>query len=419
MSSRNQRPVGKLSAAVLFYILAIGSGIARSFSVAFDVVALNLTDIDPITYGFMAQWVSFGISFILLITLSIRISSDGRTRKLGYHLDPDFERMRLLPRRPMLYLVCGGLVAGISTFFYYFLVEQTNITTVLPYGQLVIIYLLLGDLVAEKDTPTIVEVQCIVSILFGVLLVGVTPGGFDILALAIVLGPMNVSSALFTYFQRKTKRYEIRKGLRVDALNMRLWSLFFLNLSMSVTMLPFMGLATWNVMSEYFAPLFWLMAGSSLTIFVSMVLYVRALGKGSMSIVNSLSAVSVLVGIPLTLIGNWIVPGAFGQVSGDTFIWILRVLGILLVLIGIVALQAADVRSFVFIKVKPHTGDLLPDLFDVKGVETAAAIAGKHDYILSIKSRSLAKTRNLVLKRIQQIPGIEEIETQVIIKDFR
>jgi hypothetical protein len=72
---------------------------------------------------------------------------------------------------------------------------------------MVIIYLLLGDLVAEKDTPTIVELQSIISILFGVLLIGAVPGGFDVLSLLIVLGPLNVSSALVTYYQRKTKRY--------------------------------------------------------------------------------------------------------------------------------------------------------------------------------------------------------------------
>ncbi|MFW9870668.1 MAG: Lrp/AsnC ligand binding domain-containing protein, partial [Candidatus Thorarchaeota archaeon] len=109
----------------------------------------------------------------------------------------------------------------------------------------------------------------------------------------------------------------------------------------------------------------------------------------------------------------------FGVIDADSFLWSLKIFGVVLVLIGVIALQASDVRSIVLIKVKPLTGDLIPLLFDVKGVETAAALAGRHDYILTIKSRNLAKTRSLILKRIQKIPGIADVETLVVIKDYR
>jgi DNA-binding Lrp family transcriptional regulator len=280
-------------------------------------------------------------------------------------------------------------------------------------------YLLLGDLMAEKDTPTIIEVQSIISILFGVLLVSATPGGFDILTLLIVLGPLNISSALVTYYQRKTKRYEIRPGLRVDSLNMRVWSLLVLNLVLSGLYLPFLEPSSWDVMVTSIVPLSGLMIGTSITTFLSIVMYVRALGRGSMAVVNSLSSISVVLGIPMTLMGNLIVPGAFGVIDADTFLWSLRVFGVILVMIGVIALEASDVRSLVLIKVKPQTGDLLPQLFDIKGVEKAAALAGPHDYLLTIKSRNLAKTRSMILKRIQKIPGIDDVETLVMIKDYR
>ncbi len=419
MSSRNQRPVAAHSAAVIFYALAIGSGVFRAVSVSFDVVASNTILTDPIAFGIMSQWVSLLLTFLAIALLSIPHQKNGRVMAWGASLDPDFGRLRLLPKRPMIYLFLGGCFAGVSTFFYYFLVNQSNASAVLPYGQLVIIYLLMGDLFVEKDTPTIVELHSILSILFGVLLVGVQPGGFDITSLIIVLGPMNVASAFYTYFQKKTKQFELRKGLHVDSLNIRLWSLLFMNIVMTAFMMPFVTDATIAFMAATFVPSFWLMAGSSLTIFFSLILYVRALAKGSMSIVNSLSSISVLLGIPITLIGNLFLPGAFGEVSGDMFLWILRIIGITLVMIGVVALQAADVRSFVFIRVKPGAGDILPQLFDIKGVEKAAAIAGQHDYILSIKSRSLTKKRSMILKKIQQIREIEEIQTLVVIKDYR
>ncbi|TFH11044.1 MAG: hypothetical protein E4H14_01445 [Candidatus Thorarchaeota archaeon] len=419
MSSVNQRPVSKRSSSTIFYTLAIGTGVMRTLSVAFDVVALNTSGIDPKIYGFLAQWVSFLATVIIVAFVSIRRTVDGRRQPLGYNLDPDFDRLQLLPKKPMLYLIASGIFGGISTLSYYILMDTADVSAVLPYGQLVVIYLLMGDLLAEKDTPTIVEIQSIVSILFGVLLIGSTPGGFDIPSLLIVLGPMNISGAFVTYYQRKTKRHEIRPGLRVDSLNMRVWSLLVLNSVMTLMMIPIMPADSLQVMIDYFLPLLWLMIGGSVTIFLALVMYARALGRGSMSVVNSLSAISVVLGIPVTLIGNLLIPGGFGTIETDSFMWILTILGIILVMMGILSLQAADVRSIVIIKVKPLVGDILPELFAIKGVEKAAALAGAHDYILTIKSRNLAKTRTKILINIQKIPGIDHIETLVIIRDYK
>ena len=391
----------------------------RTASVVFDIVSINTIDVNPLVYGFLAQWVSFLVSVVLVAILSIRITRQGRRQSIGYDLDPDFDRLRILPKRPMIYLAIAGFFAGISTLSYYILAGSADASSMLPYGQLVIIYLLVGDLLAEKDTPTIVEIQSIVSILFGVLLIGSTPSGFDIGALIIVLGPMNISSAFVTYYQRKTKRYEIRPGLRVDSLNMRIWSLLVLNSVMSLLMVPMLPADSLQMMIDYFVPLFWMMVGSGAATFLSLIMYVRALGKGSMSIVNSLSAVSVVLGVPVTLVGNLFIPGGFGVIDTQPFMWILTILGIILVMLGILALQASEVRSIVVIKVKPQTGDLLPQLFDIKGVEKVAALGGPLDYLLTIKSRTLAKTNSMVLKKIQKINGIDRIETLVVMRDHR
>lgn len=418
MSSRNQRPVGKRTATTVFYVLALSAGVFRTFSVGFDIVALNIVFGDPIVYGFMSQWVSFATTFAVVAILSIRKGKGQNKRPLGFSLDPDFGRIRLLPKKPMIYLFLAGCAAGIATFLYYLIIGTTDASAVLPYGQLVIVYLLMGDLWAEKDTPTIIELQSILSILIGVLLVGVTPGGFDVVTLFIVLLPMNIASALVTFYHKKTKQYEIKPGLRVDSLNMRVWTLLILNTVMSILMIPLMPSNFIDSMTRYFIPLFWFMVASSITAFLGLVMYIRALGRGSMSIVNSLSSISVVLGIPMTLIGNLLIPGAFGVMSQDAFLWILKVFGIVLVMIGVIAIQASDVRSIVLIRVRPLTGDILPNLFAIKGVESAAGIAGDHDYILTIKSRSLGKTRTNILKKIQSIHEVKMIETMVVLRDY-
>jgi uncharacterized membrane protein len=394
----------------------------RTFSVGFDIVALNKV-IPPaysMAYGFMAQWVSFVTTSLLVLLLSAKKRIDEKPRALGYLVDPDFGRIGFLPKKAMMYTFIGGVFAGISTFSYYWLVGTSpDASAVLPYGQLAVIYLLIGDLMAEKDTPTIIEVQCIISIMLGVLLVGVSPQGFNLITLLVVLVPMNMSSAVLTYYQRKTKRYEIRPGLEVDTLNMRLWSLLFLNTVFTVLAIPSMDASSWQIMTVTFVPLLWITVGGSLTAFFSIVMYSRALGRGSMAIVNSLSSISVVLGIPLTLIGNLIVPGSFGTISADAFPWTLKIFGISLVMIGVIALQASDVRAIIVIRVKPQTGDLLPLLFDIKGVESVSGIAGDIDYLLSIKARSLAKTRSQILSRVQNVPGIESIHTLIVLKDYR
>jgi len=392
----------------------------RTISVTFDVVALNILINDPLAFGFMSQWTSLLVTILLVAVLSIpRKGLSGKRRTLGYSLDPDFGKLRVLPRRPMLYLLASGASAGLSTFFYYFLASTTDASVVLPYGQLVIVYLLLGDLLAEKDTPTIIEIQSITSVVIGVLLIGATPGGFDLLTLLVVLGPMNISSALYTYYQRKTKRFEMSPGLRVDSLNMRLWSLLFLNGFFSLMSFFAMDASSWLLMFETFSSLLWIMVASSVATFLSLVMYVRALGRGSMAVVNSLSAVSVMLGIPVTVIGNLVIPGAFGSLTSDMFLSVLKMFGVGLILIGLIALQAADVRSFVLIKVRPQTGDILPVLYNIRGVESAAALAGSPDYLLSIKSRSLSKTRTGILRKVQAIPEVEMIQTLVVLRDYR
>ncbi|MFX0044462.1 MAG: Lrp/AsnC ligand binding domain-containing protein [Candidatus Hermodarchaeota archaeon] len=420
MSSVSERPVGRRSVVTVFYALAIGSGVLRTISVTLDVVALNTLIDDPLAFGFMSQWTSLLVTILLVSFLSLpRGNSSGKRTTLGFSLDPDFGRLRALPRRPMLYLLVSGAFAGLSTFFYYFLADTTDASVVLPYGQLVIAYLLIGDLLAEKDTPTIVEIQSITSVVIGVLLIGVTPGGFDLLTLLVVLGPMNISSAVYTYYQRVTKRYEVSPGLRVDSLNMRLWSLFFLNGFFSLMSFFVMEDSSWLQMFETYSSLLLIMVASSVATFLSLVMYVRALGRGTMAVVNSLAAVSVMLGVPITVVGDLLIPGAFGSLNYEMFLLILKILGIGLILIGVVALQAADVRSLVLIKVRSQTGDILPDLYNIRGVETAAALAGFQDYLLSIKSRSLSKTRTGVLKKIQAIPEVEMIQTLVVLKDYR
>ncbi len=164
--------------------------------------------------------------------------------------------------------------------------------------------------------------------------------------------------------------------------------------------------------------LIYVIIGSSATIFLSVVMYVRALGMGRMAVVNSLSAISVVLGIPITLIGNLILAGSFGPIAEESLFWILKMFGVLLVVSGVIVLETSDVRSLVVVKVKPQTGDIIELLWAINGVESISALAGKHNYLLAVRTRNLGKTRTKILKRVQSILGIQDIETLVVFKEF-
>ena len=105
MSSSSQRPVGRRSAVAVFYFLALGAGVTRTISVAFDYIAINTILSDPIIYGVMSQWISFVVTVLAIVVLSLKRNKNGKSQSLGYSLDPDFGRIRLLPRTPMIYLM--------------------------------------------------------------------------------------------------------------------------------------------------------------------------------------------------------------------------------------------------------------------------------------------------------------------------
>lgn len=69
--------------------------------------------------------------------------------------------------------------------------------------------------------------------------------------------------------------------------------------------------------------------------FLSYVMYIRALGMGKTSIVNAIVLTNIILGISLTFLGTKLVPHIFEYVSYDVFLWIIKIVGTILVIVGI------------------------------------------------------------------------------------
>jgi len=76
--------------------------------------------------------------------------------------------------------------------------------------SVVLVYLVIFESIAEKDTPTLIEVQSAIIVTFGAILGSITlTGGIDLINLAVVFFVINPGWMIFTIYQRKLKLLKI------------------------------------------------------------------------------------------------------------------------------------------------------------------------------------------------------------------
>lgn len=414
-----ERRIGRSGARVTFYFLALTAGVLFAFSVFSDVFVYRVLLPNPIAFALAEQWFALLFTFILLLVLSIPVNRP-RRRSLGTHLDRSFAHISLPSRKILLDVVLAGVFSGASTFAYYFITGlSADVSAVIPFSRFSLIYLMIGDLILLRDWPSPIEALSIVAITFGVLLVGITPGIFDLRMLFIVIVFWAGGVSISVFFQSRAKRTEVRREATIDSLNLRLWILLFLNLFMTIFMIPFITPDAILMLLFNFPTIWpWLFAPVGLTFF-SLIAYLQALGRGKMSVVQAIGSVSIILGIPLTLLGANLFPGVYNPPATDFLSWLIKIIGTVFVISGIIALSMSEMRGYILVKIRPGTGDILTKLRKIHGVSRVSAISGKWDYIIRIDIRSLASTRAKTLKNIEEVPGVIDMETMLILREWQ
>ncbi len=410
--------MGTRRTRTVFYFLALASGIFLAFSVFSDVFVYKVFLPNPIAFAIAAQWMGFLFTLAVILFLSIPTNRT-RRKSLGTRFDRSFYHLSLPSRKVVVSLLLAGLFAGIATFVYYLVTSSSgDISAVLPFAQFSIIYLMIGDLILIRDYPTNIEVQSILAITFGVLLIGMIPGVIDLGLLIIVVTLWGGGRAVSVFFQSRAKRREIRPGATTDSLNLRLWILLILNCSMTLFMLPFVTPEV-ILLLIYQLPIIihWLMIPVIFT-FLSFVLYIQALGKGKMSAVQGINSVSVVLGLPLNLLGSYLFPTVFSPISPDPFLWFIRIVGIVFVVSGIIALALSEMRGYVLVKRAPDCPDLMEKLYKIRGIRKVSSITGKWDLLVRVDIRSLGSARAKILRKIEETPGVQDMETHLILKEW-
>lgn len=421
-----ERRVSSQRSKTIFYFLALISGVLYAFSVFSDVFIYRvffhpfLTDIvSSVAFALAEQWFALLFTVILLIVLSIPTNRSHR-RSLGTKIDSSFFHITLPSRKIFFGVILAGVFAGISSFAYYYVAGQSSdISAVIPFSRLSLIFLMIGDLILIRDWPSTIEALSILAITFGVLLVGITPGGFfDPTLLLFVITVWAGGVAISIFFQSRVKRTEIRPKTTTDSLNLRLWILLFLNLTMTLFMIPFITPEVIGFLVIQFPLVWgWLLFPVALTFF-SLVAYLQALGRGKMSVVQSIGSISIVIGIPLTMMGAFLFPSVFNPPATDFLSWMLKFTGTIFVIAGIVALSTATFRGYVFVKIRPGTGDIMIRLRRIHGVRCVSAVSGRWDYLIRIEIRTLSSTRVKTLHEIEEVEGVIDLETALILKEW-
>jgi DNA-binding Lrp family transcriptional regulator len=283
------------------------------------------------------------------------------------------------------------------------------------------LYLVAIESVVEKNIPTLSEVQSSLIVTFGAILVSISlTGEVNLEAMAVVFLVINPAWVLFSIYQRKLKMLKIDKKPN-DALNIRFWNVVFACVFAAVIVGIFDLLtgnshfmAAINASIEHFE---WVALTMAVTFF-SYVFYIRALGIGKASVTQAVRASTVLFAVPFSIAISYfnIIP----PFTVDPVMILIKIIGTALVLLGIVSFALNLVKAYVFIQVKPGypIDETMKKLWNIRGVTRVAAVTGPYDLIVKIRTRTLVKGYERIVRKIEEIEGIKEYKWQSVLKEW-
>ncbi|MHA1407038.1 MAG: EamA family transporter [Candidatus Heimdallarchaeaceae archaeon] len=426
------RPISKIRRKSTFYFLSLSSGILMSIYVVLDdFVNLEFLS-NPFIFGAFEMVVGSLASILLFLLLLIPIKKQqvGQTSlKLGYFIDPNFQKFKFPKGKIALYTLLAGLFSTGATILYYYLLQRSDASVMMPFSQFVLIYLLIGDSISEKEKPVMIEIQSIAMIAIGVIIASLSQtstvegSGNFLLNTFLILGPFSLLSALFIFFQKKALTTKDKEGKQFDSINLRMWTMFIITIGQTISALPFLfekGEKTEGFieLTNNWRPALAPVIISMLLTFLSIVFYSRALTMGKMSIVRALRSISVVSALPITALASIWIPSLISSGSWTGTNIILKTSGSILILVGMIAISLSETRAILLANVKQGEKLEIEELTKIKGVENVSFITGTYDLLINIKMRSIGKTFSLVEKSIAKLSWIEDVITLQVMKEY-
>ncbi len=409
----------KIRKKYLFYALAFTSAILSAIVVGIDTTIRVKFIQNPYAFGTACFLVGTLITLLIVLFLSIPIQGKSIGGKI---IDPSFKRIRLVKKEELKYHIFAGFGNSLLTLGYFILLSiLEDPSVVLPFAQIVILYLLFIESATEKNAPTLVEIQSSVIVTFGAILGSITlSGGISIESLAIVFLLYTPAWAIFSIYQRKLKLLKIDKRPN-DAVNIRFWNVVFACVFTLVMITAYdLIMNTNNILAGITASFdhFWWVSLTMGVTFFAFVFYIRALGIGKASITQAVRSSIIVFTIPVTILLAFL--GIIPLFSVEPVWLLIKIIGIILVMMGIVSFALTLVKAYIFINMKPgyDLEETMKKLWDIHGVNRVTAVAGPYDFIVKIRTRTLVKGYEKIVRKIEAIDGIREYRWQSVLKEW-
>jgi len=409
----------KIRRKYLFYALAFTSAIITAGVSTIDAAIGARYIPNPWAFGFSCFIVGIFISLIIVCIFSIPIKG----RSLGSRvIDPSFKRLRLVRKEELKYHILAAVGNSILTIGYLTLLSMFgDPSTVLPFSQIAILYLILIESITEKNIPTLSEIQSSLIVTFGAILGSITlTGTITLESFAIVFLVVNPAWVLFSIYQRKLKLLKIDNRPN-DALNIRFWNVVFACMFTAILVGVYdLIVGTGHFIAGITASIDhfnWVALTMGITFF-SYVFYIRALGIGKASVTQAVRASTVLFAIPFSLLISYfnIIP----PFSTDPVMILIKIIGTTLVILGIVSFALSLVKAYVFINVKPGypIEETMDKLWSIRGVTRVTVIAGTYDFIVKIRIRTLVKGYERIIRKLEGIEAIKKYKWESVLKEW-
>lgn len=425
MTKQETHIVSKFRRKSIFYSLPLISGIIVSVYVILDDYVNKLFIPDPYILGAYEMIIGVVVSLIFVALLHIpirkRTLSDGM-QNIGYLFDRNFKRIRFPKGKVGVYTLLAGVFASGSSILYYILLERNDASVVMPFSQFVLIYLLLGDSISDKEKPVLIELQSMAMIAIGVVVASISnnmaSSSSFIIDIVLIIGPLSLCSASYIFFQKKALTTKDKEGKVYDTINLRIWTMMIITVGHCIAAIPSYLDGNFIQVKETWQHTLFPVSLSMFLVFIAVIFYTRALTMGKMSIVRALRSVSVVSTIPLLAIASIGIPGLISADFWSSTNIVLKISGSILIIIGVFALALSETRSILLAKVK-HGEKIIPEhLAKIRGVDDFSFITGIYDILINIKLRSVGKAYKLVEKTIAKLPWIEDVTTLLVMKEY-
>ncbi len=409
----------KIRKKYLFYILAFSSAIVAAINSGVDATVSKFFVTDPWALGLAIFLMGIPVTIIFASALSIK---KGKKTLGQRYVDPSFRKFRLIRKEEIKYQFLAGLGNALYTVGYFALfVIIKDPSVVLPFAQVVILYLVVIESVNEKDTPTLPELQSIILVTFGAILGSLSlTGDLNLESILIVFLVINPGWVLLTIYQRKLKWLKI-DGNYNDSINIRFWNVLIAFIMTSIMIFFYDIFTNGNHLIDGFIATIenigWVTLIAIGALF-SFIFYIRALGIGKASIVQAVRSSTIIFAIPVSIFIAYL--GVIPQFSLDPTMLLMKAIGIIIMVLGIISFALTLVKAYIFVRIKPgyDIEETMQQMWKIRGVSRVTAVAGKYDFILKIRTRTLVKGYEKIIRKLGKIDAIKEYKWESVLKEW-